>query len=58
MIRPGTAVPVRTLTADFVIDGSGEVVAVHYGRHIGDHMRVEDMVALRRRGAIAAGGKV
>jgi thioredoxin-dependent peroxiredoxin len=46
------------MPADFVIDGGGAIVQAYYGRHIGDHVRVDEVIALagsrraRVRGAV------
>lgn len=37
------------MPADFVIDERGDIVLARYGEHIGDHVRVADVVALRAR---------
>jgi peroxiredoxin Q/BCP len=34
------------MPADFVIDERGDIRAARYGRHIGDHMRVADVIAV------------
>jgi len=44
------------MPADFVIDNHGGIVLVRYGSHIGDHVRVADVIALRERRQLAAGG--
>jgi peroxiredoxin len=43
------------MPADFVIDGRGGVVLVRYGKHIGDHVLVTDVIASRQHEHVAAG---
>jgi hypothetical protein len=43
------------MPADFVIENHGGIVLVRYGSHIGDHVRVADVIALRERRQLAAG---
>ncbi|WP_217918795.1 peroxiredoxin-like family protein [Myxococcus sp. AM010] len=40
----------RGLPADFLLDATGRVRAVHYGRHADDHWEVDDVIALARSG--------
>ncbi|WP_083871427.1 peroxiredoxin-like family protein [Nocardia aobensis] len=39
------------LPADLIVDGTGRILEVHYGKHAGDQLSVDDVLALAQRTA-------